>query len=188
MELPENLDALTDRQKLDLVLRILAGRSERLDRFEAGLAALGRQVANQASVKLDRCAKHIDVAGGNCIGCFLAHNEELQRAVEFLTQGIRAAEDMLARTSNPQKTAGEVRRVLLGLLSPKVAGNVCKMCDRKVDYVLAEPNAPVPGPGVAGVEGFAFNPDTLEGSPAVVCLECNKKGPQAVQAPAPGGA
>lgn len=170
--------------KLDQVLTILTERSPRLDRLEAGLAVLAKQVSAQAVIRPDRCGKHANAPGGDCVGCVLVLNEENRKVLEFLMTGISTAADMLHRSRNLARDVGQVRNLLLGLLKPAVASKKCQFCDVEIEHVIA-PGAVPTGSGVYGIEGLAFNPDTLEQTVALVCHPCSLQPRKPVQAPAP---
>lgn len=171
--------------KLDTIIGILSERSERLDRFEAAIAALGKGVGSQAVIRLDRCSSHVHAPGGTCVTCVMEKNEELQRQVEHLTTGARLASDMLARSNNVARGVAQAQNLLIALFSPKVVANKCKFCGVTIENIL-EKGAKPTGGGVWGYEGFVYDKNTLEGEPGFVCYPCSfREFNEGVQAPAP---
>lgn len=174
----------TVQEKLDQIIRTLAERSERLDRFESGLSALGKQVNSQAILRLDRCARHVNAPGGDCVTCVANLNKENRSTIAFLLEGITSAADMLHRSRNLERDGPQIRNLLLGLLAPPVAKKQCQLCEVEIEHILTEGAVPT-GPGVWGIEGVAFDKDTLEQKAGLLCYPCSLKPQKPVQPPAP---
>src|SRR5579885_462870 len=101
------------QDSLQDILAILRGRSERLDRFEAALVALGHLVNKPRN---DLCGEHEKANTPGCTHCVQLRLVKSQEHIKFLTDGLRQLQALAA-----SKGQSEIVAYVESLLSPPTA-------------------------------------------------------------------
>lgn len=171
------------QDSLQEVLTILRARSERLDRFEAALAALGHRVNESNTYRDDLCDEHQSTKTLGCVHCVQLRLSEVADRAEFLREGLKQVQALAAHAPEGRKAhwVVNIADYVDAVLNPPKVEAKCFACNSLVSKIVLATEADFgisnggKQPDTAAIELVVVPPGETEPKPVLMCMHCRMR-------------